>query len=280
VIRRGGGLAVLTLTIALGLSLLDVPAHGQSDLPIFDTHLHYSRDGWDAYPVPVVLGLLDKGGIRRAFVSSSPDEGTVMLYEAAPDRIVPVLRPYRERGELGSWHQDASVPPYLEGRLRRPIYKGIGEFHLSGTDAGSPVVRQVVELARRHKLFLHCHCDAEAIEILAGLAPDLAVLWAHAGMSSGPDVVGPLVARHPRLRVELALRSDVAPGGQLDPAWRALFTRHPDRFMVGTDTWVASRWPQVPEVQDTARTWLRQLPPDVARRIASENAERLAAGTP
>jgi hypothetical protein len=266
--------------VALGLSLLGVPAHGQDALPLFDTHLHYSRDAWDQYPVAVVLGLLDRGGIRRAFVSSSPDDGTVMLYEAAPERIVPVLRPYRERGELGGWHRDGSVPPYLEGRLRRPIYKGIGEFHLYGPDAGSPVVRQVVELARRHKLFLHCHCDAEAIEILAGLAPDLTVLWAHAGMSSAPDVVGPLVARHPRLAVELALRSDVAPGGRLDPAWRALFTQHPDRFMVGTDTWTPSRWPQVPDLQDGTRTWLRQLPPAVARRIAWENAERLAAGTP
>jgi hypothetical protein len=266
--------------VALGLSLLGVQARGQDALPIFDTHLHYSRDGWDAYPVPVVLGFLDRGGIRRAFVSSSPDEGTVMLYEAAPDRIVPVLRPYRERGELGSWHRDASVPPYLEERLRRPIYKGIGEFHLGGTDASSAVVRQVVELARRHKLFLHCHCDAEAIDLLAGLAADLRILWAHAGMSSPPDVIGPLLAKHPRLSVELALRSDVAPGGKLDPAWRVLFDRYPDRFMVGTDTWVASRWPQVPDVQDAARTWLRQLPPDVARRIASENAERLAAGAP
>jgi amidohydrolase family protein len=279
VIRHRGRLALLV--VGLGLMLLGTPASGQGDLPIFDTHLHYSRDAWDAYPVAVVFGLLDRGGIRRAFVSSSPDEGTVMLYEAAPDRIVPVLRPYRERGELGSWHRDASIPPYLEGRLRRPIYKGIGEFHLYGTEAGSPVVRQVVELARRHKLFLHCHCDAEAIDILAGLAPDLSVLWAHAGMSSGPDVVGPLLARHPRLSVELALRShDVASGGQLDAAWRALFLQYPDRFMVGTDTWVASRWPQVPDVQDTARAWLRQLPPDVARRIASENAERLAAGKP
>jgi hypothetical protein len=264
----------------LGLSLLGVAAHGQEELSIFDTHLHYSRDAWDAYPVATVFGLLDKGGIRRAFVSSSPDEGTVMLYEAAPDRIVPVLRPYRERGELGSWYRDASVPPYLEGRLRRPIYKGIGEFHLYGTDAGSPVVRQVVELARRHKLFLHCHCDAEAIDFLAALAPDLTVMWAHAGLSSGPDVVGALVAKHRHLVVELALRSDVAPGGQLDPAWRALFLKHPDRFMVGTDTWVPSRWPQVPDVQDATRTWLRQLPPDVARRIARENAERLAAGKP
>jgi len=99
-------------------------------------------------------------------------------------------------------------------------------------------------------------------------------------MSSGPDVVGRLLDGHGHLWVELALRSDVAPGGTLDPAWRALFLRHPDRFMVGTDTWVPSRWAALPGVQQFTRAWLRQLPPDVARRIASENAERLARGSP
>jgi hypothetical protein len=78
------------------------------------------------------------------------------------------------------------------------------------------------------------------------------------------------------LLVELALRSDVAPGGQLDPGWRDLFVRHPDRIMVGTDTWVPSRWTSYLDVQADTRAWLRQLPPDVARRLASENAESLA----
>ena len=219
---------------------------------------------------------MDQAGVRRAFVSSTPDEGTVRLYEAAPDRIVPVLRPYRQAGELSSWHQDPTVVPYLEQRLARPIYRGIGEFHLTGADARSPVVRQVAELAGRHGLFLHCHCDAEAVEILVGLVPGVRVLWAHAGMSSGPDEVGRLVGASADLLVELALRSDVAPGGRLDPAWRDLFLRHP------TASWWA-RTPGCPragrayvEVQDDARTWLRQLPPDVARRLATENAESLA----
>ena len=170
-----------------------------------------------------MLALLDQAGVRRAFVSSTPDENTVRLYEAAPDRIVPVLRPYRQPGELGTWHLDPTVVPYLEQRLARPIYRGIGEFHLSGSDARAPVVRQVAELAARHRLFLHCHCDAEAVEILLGLAPGVRVLWAHAGMSSGPDEVSRLVGASTKLFVELALRSDVAPGGQLDPAWRDLF---------------------------------------------------------
>jgi hypothetical protein len=118
------------------------------------------------------------------------------------------------------------------------------------------------------------------VEILLGLAPGTRVLWAHAGMSSGPDEVGRLIDASKDLFVELALRSDVAPGGQLQPAWRDLFARHPDRFMVGTDTWIASRWESLVQVQTAARAWLRQLPPDLARRLASENAELLARGVP
>jgi hypothetical protein len=250
------------------------------ELPLLDSHLHYSQNSWQDQAPAAILLLMDQGGVRRAFVSSTPDEGTVRLFEMAPDRVVPVLRPYRQAGELSSWHQDPTVVPYLEQRLARPIYRGIGEFHLSGSDARSPVVRQVAELARRHGLFLHCHCDAAAAETLVGLVPGVRVLWAHAGMSSGPAEVDRLLAASPDLLVELALRSDVAPGGKLDPAWRELFVRRPERFMVGTDTWVPSRWASYAAVQADTRAWLRQLPPDVARRLAMENAEALARRAP
>jgi hypothetical protein len=262
--------------LLLGLAIVSVAA--AQDLPIVDVHTHYSQNSWGQYAPADVLRILDRAGVRRTFVSSTPDDGTVRLYEAAPDRVVPVLRPYRDAGDLGRWHQDSSVVAYLEGRLGRSIYRGIGEFHLSGSEASSPVVRQVAALARRHGLFLHCHCDADAAETLVGLERDVRVLWAHAGMSAGPEVVGPLLDRYPTLTVELALRTDVAPGGRLDPAWRALFLRHPDRFMLGTDTWVASRWGELPAVHEWMRTWLCQLPPDVASRLASGNAERLAGG--
>jgi hypothetical protein len=46
--------------------------------------------------------------------------------------------------------------------------------------------------------------------------------------------------------------------------------------MVGTDTWVPSRWAGYVDVQTDTRAWLRQLPADVARRLAVENAESFA----
>jgi len=266
--------------VLLALTLGPWSPGAAAELPVFDAHLHYNQDAWDRYPPATVLRLLDEAGVVRAFVSSTPDGGTVRLYEAAPTRVVPVLRPYRTRGDLGGWHADPAVAPYLEARLGRGIYRGIGEFHLAGEQARGPVVRQVVDLAARHGLFLHCHCDVAALEILLGAAAAAEILWAHAGMTADPDTVGRLVAAHPRLAVELALRGDVAPGGRLDPAWRALFLRHPDRFLVGTDTWIPARWAELAAVQAATRGWLRQLPDPVARQIALENGERLARRRP
>jgi hypothetical protein len=152
-------------------------------LPIFDTHIHYSEASWSTHTPAEVLAILERAGVSRAFVSSTPDDGTIRLYELAPDRVVPVLRPYRKAGELASWQHDPSVVPYLEERLRRGIYRGIGEFHLRGGEARAPVVGQVLDLAGRHGLFVHCHCDTEAVEILVESRGDVRVLWAAGGLS-------------------------------------------------------------------------------------------------
>jgi len=108
------------------------------------------------------------------------------------------------------------------------------------------------------------------------IEPRLRVIWAHAGMSAGPQAVGALLDRYPNLWVDLAIRNgDVAPGGTLDPGWRAVFLRHPDRFLAGTDTWMTSRWEALPGSVTEVRGYLGQLPRDVAEKIAFRNAERL-----
>lgn len=247
---------------------------GAIDLPIFDTHLHYSQDAWAQYPPAVILAILERAGVYRALISSTPDDGTLRLYELAPDRVVPVLRPYRTRDDMGSWTADPGVLRYVRTRLERPIYRGIGEFHLSGGQSEDEVVGAIAALSAEKGLFLHAHADAAAVEELLRRRADSRVLWAHAGMSAAPETIGRLLGRYPHLWVELALRGDVAPGGSLDPEWGELFARFPDRFMVGTDTWIPSRWAQLPSVMDDTRRWLRQLPRELAEAIAFGNAER------
>jgi hypothetical protein len=55
--------------------------------------------------------------------------------------------------------------------------------------------------------------------------------------------------------------------------WRELFLEYPDRFMVGTDTGSPSRWLGMSSVATATRTWLAELPVEVAERIAYKNGE-------
>ena len=244
---------------------------------LFDAHIHYSQDAWPQYSPERAVEILRAAGIRKALVSSTPDSGTQRLYAVAPDLVVPMLRPYRSRDDIGAWTRDPTVVAYVQGTFRRGVHRGIGEFHIVPGDSATPVVRALVALAIREDLWLHAHADEHAVAELARSDRQAKVLWAHAGLSSTPDAVRAVLDAHPNVVAELALRGDVMLGQTIDPAWRDLFLRHPDRFMVGTDTWVPSRWTDVVSGHERTRAWLAQLPPEVAARLASGNAERLFA---
>ena len=47
------------------------------ELPIFDTHIHYSQPDWQVFTPERILAILDRAGVRRALVSSTPDDGTL-----------------------------------------------------------------------------------------------------------------------------------------------------------------------------------------------------------
>jgi predicted TIM-barrel fold metal-dependent hydrolase len=244
--------------------------------PIVDAHIHYSHDTWSVVPPPEAIKVLRQAGVKKAFVSSSSDDGTQMLLKAAPDLIVPVLRPYRRRGEIGTWVRDPTIVPHVEERLKANTYAGIGEFHVFGADADLPVMRRLVELAKERKIFLHAHSDSDAVERIFKQDPDARVLWAHSGFDQ-PDNVRTLLAKHKMLWADLAFRNDYAHAGKLEAPWRQLMLDYPERFMVGTDTPSPERWYYVVEHANFSRKWLADLPADVADNIAFRNAERLAA---
>lgn len=260
------------------LLALTVPAiAGAAELPLFDAHVHYSHDAWQSVPPKEAIAILRKAGLRRVLVSSSSDDGTQMLHAEAPDLIVPELRPYRSRGEISTWVRDESVATHVEERLGKYRYVGIGEFHVYGADADLPVVRRIVQLARRHGLMLHAHSDADAVDRLFRQDPDARILWAHAGFER-PERVREMLRRNRNLWADLAFRTDHASAGKVAPEWREAFLEFPDRFMVGTDTFTPERWHYIGEHAAWSRGWLADLPPDVAERIAWRNGETLLGG--
>lgn len=261
----------------LPLLLLLWASRGIADQwPLFDAHIHYSEDVWDAIAPADAVARLRSAGIVGALVSSSPDDGTQALYRAAPEFVVPALRPYRKRGELESWLRDDSVIPYLEQRLAANRYLALGELHVDGPDADLPVIRKVVALARTHGLVLHVHGDADAIEVLFRQDRQARILWAHAGFEYA-DRVRALMDRHENLWADLSFRREIYVNGQFLGDWRELLIDHSDRFMVGIDTYTPQRWLQVQEVADAFRELLAALPEHAAVRIAYGNAQSLFA---
>lgn len=251
-----------------------VSVHADTKMQVFDAHIHYSHDAVKLVPPEQAIALLREAGVVGALVSSSDDDGTQLLFEAAPDLIVPSLRPYRKRGEIGSWMHDESVIDYVESRLERYTFRALGEFHAYGDDIDTPVLQRMIELAKEYDLILHAHSDSDAIERIFQTWPQARVLWAHSGFDQ-PEEVSALLRRHKLLWSDLAFRSDQGSAGQVPPDWQATFEEFPDRFMIGTDTFAPERWYYIEDHASYSRAWLSQLPTDIAEGIAFRNAQRM-----
>lgn len=251
---------------------------GANDLPIFDAHVHYKDEAWDGVPVNLVIQMMDRNGVAMALVSSTPDDGTIKLFEYAPNRIVPEVSPYH--GGIGktNWTFSEDILDYIEARLDKFGHAGIGEFHVHIFDwENKDVLRRVAEVAAKRKIFLHIHADYQVIETFFRHQPKLTIIWAHAGMVDPPDVVMRTMDKYTTLFADLSYREhQIFDGkGGLDPEWRAVLMKHADRFMVGSDTWSNDQWAHYDELIEVNRRWLALLPRAQAEAIAYKNAERL-----
>jgi hypothetical protein len=271
--------ALLWLIIPLAATFgVDLSAQAEpSDLPIFDAHVHYNLDVGRPLPVEGVLEIWRRAGIRGVLLTSRPNDGTRELLAAAPPdiRTVAFARPYVVATDVRTWFRDPAIYAMIQGELARGIYRGIGEFHIFGHDADSDGFKRFVDLAATNHLWLHAHCDDYVIERIFALDPNARVIWAHTGINTPPARVDELFSRYLNLYGELSFRDGVTRGEALSDEFRSLFLKYPQRFLLGSDTWVPERWPEVPAVMQAYRAWLSQLPRDVAENIASRNAERL-----
>lgn len=251
---------------------------GAQSLPIFDAHIHYKEPAWGPYPPKTIIEMMDKNGVAMGLVSSTPDEGTIMLWEYAPDRIVPELRPYNGSAGSSNWTKIPRMDGYLERRLNKYPHEGIGEFHLHKVDPSDrPFLAKVAAMALKRDIVIHVHSGARPVDFLFSIEPKLKIIWAHAGMSEPANVVAEMMAKYKNLWADTSFReSDIlADDNSINPAWRKVLETYPDRFMVGSDTWVNSQWDDYDGIITQNRRWLAQFSREHAEMFAYKNAERL-----
>jgi hypothetical protein len=287
-----GWRAVAALVLAAAAPLAQ--AAGYSG-PLFDAHLHYNEEAWNGasgpYPPADVLARMQRNGVKAIVSNSRPNDGTHLLASlpqtrAAGVTVVPFVRLYRTRADYDNWFRDESIYAMVQAELARGTaagpFRGIGEFHLyDSANANGPVARKLMQLAEEKQLVVLAHVDDAAIDLLMAHTPTrgqkLRLIWAHTGIGGAPVArVDQLMARYPLLVGELSYRPGLTCGdGLLCPEWRQLLLKYPGRFVVGSDTWVNQRWASYDDTMAGYRTWLGELPADVARRIAWDNAAGL-----
>lgn len=263
---------------SLLLWLPATPARAAEPLPLFDAHLHYNWEPTPYYPLDKVLSLFREHGVTGILATSRPNDGTRALVEAKPKDlwVVPFIRPYKVRDDIQTWFNDPKIFELVQTEFKRGYYRGIGEFHLTGKAAATEWVKRTVDFAVAHDLVLHAHADDEALEILFSHNPGARIIWAHTGFSTTPDKVARYLERYPQMWGELSYRYGITEGGgKLSEDWKKLFLRYPDRFLLGSDTWISERWASYGAIMAEYRGWLAQLPRDAAEKIAYRNAERL-----
>jgi predicted TIM-barrel fold metal-dependent hydrolase len=272
--------ALLALALAAPAWALDPVYHG----PIIDAHSHVpNATAIDAYVAAMKkhhitkVVLLGVGGVQKddlAWIGAAAKKYPGVVIAGAP-----VADP-----------TDAGVAKAAQA-LDALKARALGEVH--GRQLSRKIDREpatfgkLFELAAARGVPVIIHeelTDAATtqLETALGAHRKTTIVIAHGG-EGPPSRVDALLGRHPNLFFDLsgmhfqrtpALATETGP---LDPAWKAVIEKYPDRFLMGIDVWA----PRLFEARmlDRLMTWTRRilgaLKPDVAERVASKNAAAL-----
>ena len=263
--------------------------------PLLDAHLHYNEEAWNGQSGPHspedVLARMQRNGVRAIVSNSRPNDGTKLLASSPQTReagvtVIPFVRLYRNRADYDSWFRDESIFEMVQTEYARgtggSAYQGIGEFHLyDSANANGTVAKKLMVFAEEKNLAVLTHVDDVAIDLLMANTPSRGqrtrLIWAHTGIGGAPPTrVDALMARYPLLMGELSYRPGLTcDDGQLCPEWRALVQKYPQRFLIGSDTWVNQRWLYYDDLMQGYRRWLGGLPQALALDIAWNNGARV-----
>lgn len=281
-------LGALAITLALVVAPAGTAVAADYAGPLIDAHSHVSSaTAIDAYVAAMKrhdvakVVLLAVGGVQK--------DDAAWLAAAArkyPDRVaigVPVADPLSD-GAAGQ----------VEAELKKTGARAVGEIHLRQVgsrkidrDPTNEAFGRLLDVAAGHGVPVIIHYElteaaAAALDRALGAHPKTTVVLAHAG-EGPPARVARLLEKNPNLMVDLSgMHFQRKPAlatehGPLDPAWKALIEKMPERFIMGVDVWAPRLFE--PAMLDRLLTWTRrvlgELPPAVAERVAFGNAAAL-----
>lgn len=277
--------------VVLLLALLSMaqPAHAQNPYqgPMIDAHSHLpSLEALDSLIAAMKrhnisrVALLGVGAVQQRDV-----EWIGAAVTRYPNQVIP-FAPLPEPTNPAGVKQ-------LEGLLGTGRYKGVGEVHVRQVSrkidrkADDPAFGQYLEAAAKHGFPVIIHSelnDAASNSLDQALTrhPNVTVILAHAG-GAEPSRIESLLRAHANLRVDLSgmhfMRNPslASEKGPLNPSWKALLEKMPDRFLMGIDVWAPQLFKA--ETLDRLMLWTRrvlgELSREAAEQIAYKNAARL-----
>ena len=252
--------------------------------PLIDAHSHVSS----ATALDPYVAAMKRHHIRKVVLL-----GVGGLQREEAEWIEAAARKYPDLVAAGVRIPDPTnmaAAGQLDVELARTKARVMGEAHIRHVarkierDPSAPAFMQILELSAQRGVPVVIH-DELTPAAFASLEAALAayrqaiIVLAHAG-GAAPAALERLLERNANLMVDLSgMHFQRTPSlakekGPLDPAWKTLITRKPDRFLMGLD--VCGPPTFEPAMLDRLMTWTRrvlgELPPAAAERVAWKNA--------
>lgn len=264
---------------------------------------------YDAARIKEVIG---KHSDRFAFMGGGGSLNLIVL-NTPPEKVTPEVKAdFRRQAEAILEMGAVGFGEMTADHLSLPIMKQDGLNHFYNVAAPDhPLLLLLADIAAERDVPIDFHFDIFprtiptpphlkdgnppelrenklAFERLLKHNPKARFTWAHLGSDPGlqrtPSLMRELLDRHPNLyaafRIYGQSPAPMAPidaAGELKAEWRKLIERYPDRFTMHTDMFYVSSWPPRRGTKDSherAVRFLSQLPPELARKLAYENAQR------
>ncbi|MGH7308879.1 MAG: amidohydrolase family protein [Candidatus Rokuibacteriota bacterium] len=279
-------LFLVVMSVVTALTALPAGAAAYTG-PLIDAHSHVP----DARAIDAYVAAMKRHNVSKVLLL-----GVGGIQKNDPALIAAAAKKYPDHVIVGLPLPDPeneAAATRVEAELAKGPARAIGEVHVRqasrkiNRDPSEPAFVKILGIAAGRKVPVVIHQELDdrataALERALQAAPEATIVLAHGG-ESAPDRLQGLLARNRNLMIDLSgmhfLRTPrLAPeNGPLDPGWKALIERQPERFLMGIDVWS----PRLlePAMLDRLMRWTRrvlgELRPEVAERVAHGNAARL-----